>query len=208
MSADADTDSPMAGYVPNLASAPESLAAAPTALGDQSGTSGFVAADRFGNAVACMFSMNGLFGTGRVAPGTGIVLAAPPAGGAAGSPLLPVIALNEPLGSVVLAATASGGAASTLVARLLAEVLEDDGPLADAIARGRVHHPGVPHVVLIEAAADSPAAAALTRRGHDIRVVPALGRVNAFLCPGGLRNNPGRCEARTDPRGFGLAGGG
>ncbi len=38
----------------------------------------FVVVDRSGDAVACATSMNNLFGTGRVAPGTGIVLAASP----------------------------------------------------------------------------------------------------------------------------------
>ncbi len=39
----------------------------------------FVVVDRKGDAVACSITMDNLFGTGRVAPGTGIVLAASPA---------------------------------------------------------------------------------------------------------------------------------
>jgi gamma-glutamyltranspeptidase / glutathione hydrolase len=39
----------------------------------------FVAVDRKGDAVACALSMNNLFGTGRIAPGTGVLLAASPA---------------------------------------------------------------------------------------------------------------------------------
>jgi gamma-glutamyltranspeptidase/glutathione hydrolase len=42
-------------------------------------STGFATLDRDGNAVACVVTMNNLFGTGRVAPGTGIVLAASPA---------------------------------------------------------------------------------------------------------------------------------
>ncbi len=38
----------------------------------------FVALDRNGGAVACALTMNNLFGTGRVAPGTGMVLATSP----------------------------------------------------------------------------------------------------------------------------------
>ena len=39
----------------------------------------FATLDRDGNSVVCALSMNNLFGTGRIAPGTGIVLAASPA---------------------------------------------------------------------------------------------------------------------------------
>jgi gamma-glutamyltranspeptidase/glutathione hydrolase len=38
----------------------------------------FATLDRDGNAVVCALTMNNLFGTGRIAPGTGIVLAASP----------------------------------------------------------------------------------------------------------------------------------
>ncbi len=41
-------------------------------------STGFVVVDREGNAVTCALTMNNLFGTGRIAPGTGILLAASP----------------------------------------------------------------------------------------------------------------------------------
>ncbi len=53
-------------------------AAAPLPLLPASTT--FATLDRAGNAVVCALSMNNLFGTGRIAPGTGILLAASPAG--------------------------------------------------------------------------------------------------------------------------------
>ncbi len=42
-------------------------------------STGFIAVDKNGGTVACATSLNNLFGTGRVAPGTGILLAASPA---------------------------------------------------------------------------------------------------------------------------------
>ncbi|MCC6716404.1 MAG: gamma-glutamyltransferase [Acetobacteraceae bacterium] len=41
-------------------------------------STGFLTVDREGNAVACALTMNNLFGTGRVAPQTGVLLAASP----------------------------------------------------------------------------------------------------------------------------------
>ncbi len=41
-------------------------------------SAGFAAVDKNGGAVACAVTMNNLFGTGRIAPGTGILLAASP----------------------------------------------------------------------------------------------------------------------------------
>lgn len=55
-------------------------------LGLLPASTGFVVLDRTGRSVACALTMNNLFGTGRVAPGTGIVLAASPR--AATPPLL------------------------------------------------------------------------------------------------------------------------
>jgi len=44
----------------------------------QPATASFAALDKNGGAVACDVTMNNLFGTGRIAPGTGILLAASP----------------------------------------------------------------------------------------------------------------------------------
>jgi gamma-glutamyltranspeptidase/glutathione hydrolase len=48
------------------------------ASGEQPATAGFAAVDKNGGAVACDVTMNNLFGTGRIAAGTGILLAASP----------------------------------------------------------------------------------------------------------------------------------
>lgn len=65
---------------------------------------GFAVADRFGNLVACGFTLNGLFGTGRLAGATGVLLAAPPETAGAGQDVLPALVVNANTGTGYLAA--------------------------------------------------------------------------------------------------------
>jgi len=70
-------------------------------------STGFAVLDRNGNSVACAVTMNNLFGTGRVAPGTGILLAASPR--AVAPPLLSAaIAWNASVRGFRAAITGSG----------------------------------------------------------------------------------------------------
>ena len=67
----------------------------------------FVVLDRSGNAVSCAISMNNLFGTGRIAGDTGIVLAASPA--RIPAPLLPAAIAYNPSEHSFRAAVAGSG---------------------------------------------------------------------------------------------------
>ncbi|MGG5821224.1 gamma-glutamyltransferase [Falsiroseomonas sp. HW251] len=72
-------------------------------------STGLVAVDREGMAVSCAFTMNNLFGTGRVAPGTGMVLAAAPNIGRVTPPLLSAaVAHNANLRAFRAAVAGSG----------------------------------------------------------------------------------------------------
>jgi gamma-glutamyltranspeptidase/glutathione hydrolase len=73
------------------------------------------------------------------------------------------------------------------------------------MALPRVHHGGAPDVVWIEPGVTGAALEGLRRRGHQLREIPALGHVNAFHCPRGLRRDSESCVVANDPRGFGLA---
>ena len=77
--------------------------------------------------------------------------------------------------------------------------------LDDAMDAPRLHHGGHPDLVYYERDYDRRALQSLTRRGHHIGATPALGRVVAILCSGGLPPKPETCQVRADPRGFGLA---
>jgi gamma-glutamyltranspeptidase / glutathione hydrolase len=71
--------------------------------------------DRQGGAVACVFTMNNLFGTGRVAPGTGILLAAAPGVGRVTPPLMSAgIVWNPNVRGFRMAAAGSGQAAAPM----------------------------------------------------------------------------------------------
>jgi gamma-glutamyltranspeptidase/glutathione hydrolase len=72
--------------------------------------------DRQGMAVACAFTMNNLFGTGRVAPGTGILLAAAPDVGQVRPPLLAAGLVHNPNVRAFRATAAGSGQGMAAVA--------------------------------------------------------------------------------------------
>lgn len=184
----------MAGSTPGAAVRPENASAA-----------SLVAFDRDGSAAACAVTLNSPFGTGRVAPGTGIVLAAAPGPGGRGAEALgPMLIVNENVGAFHFAGAASGGiAAPTALVGVAAQSMLADVPLAEAVAAKRALGTADPALVYTEQGAE-PA----LREGGG-RAVPAqeLGRVNAAACPGGYPPDDDRCAIVTDPRGYGLATG-
>ena len=92
-------------------------------LGPLAASTSLVTMDNAGNAVACAFSMNNLFGTGRIVPGTGILLAAAPSRMSA--PLLSAaIAYNANLKAFRAAVGGSGqGGAPLATAVAMAQTL-------------------------------------------------------------------------------------
>ena len=106
----------------------QSLAAFGTAgVPGDLGSTGFAAVDADGQAAACAITLNGPFGAGRTATGTGVVLAANPSGpaGVASAFLTPVIAMSGSAAS--LAGSGAGGPNGAAAA--IATVLD--------VARGR-----------------------------------------------------------------------
>ena len=196
----------MADYDAGRHTAATRLSPAPAVRPENPDGAGFAVGDRWGNAVACSLTMNRLFGAGRIAPDTGVLLAAPPLGGNDGT-LSPSVAIlgNEPNGDAHLALAASGGAAAptALVAALLG-VLALDQPLEEVIAAPRLHHGGAPDLVLYEAGVPPTELDALRARGHGLAEAQGLGRVGGFYCVEGLRDSEEGCAAGSDPRGWGL----
>ena len=165
-------------------------------------TAGFVVADRWSSAVACSFSMGGLFGDGRVVPGTGVTVPKAPQPGA--DSLSTAIIASPNNGTVYFAGTASGGlAAPAALARVMLES-RGGGDLAAAVAAPRVVNVGVPDVTYVEPSLPADIQSTLRQYGHELRAESVVGRANALACPGGLRFEPGGCDVAVDPRGHGL----
>ncbi len=197
----------MHGYDGERATPAASLGASLQARPENPWAASFVAVDRDGFAVACNVTMNGLFGSGRMAPGTGLLLApvaGEPGGGAAW--LGPVIMSNTPNGSLYYVAAASGGpTAATAMANVLLRALDGEESLDAAMRAKRLHHNGAPDVVYYESGEDAGVLEALARRGHRVEEAGLLGRVQAIWCPESLQGEPETCEVETDPRIDGLA---
>ncbi len=197
----------MAGYDDDRHTPAASLNPAPAAYQDADAATSFVVADKDGSGVTCTFTLNRLFGTGQVLPGTGIFLAAPPARQGWGAPdLSPMLVLNQNIFDLFfLGAASGGGAAPTSLVHVALQSLVQKKSLRDAMFSRRLHHAGDPDQVLFERGERPETLRELTRRGHVTAEVPALGRVNAFYCPKGLESPESECYVRADPRGAGLS---
>ena len=171
-------------------------------------STGVVAMDYLGGAVACSFTAYRPFGTGWVAPGTGILLAPSPEP-ADRNPLSlnPVMIFNPQVRSMKFAGTGGDGAEGvTALVNVAAAAVIGGQRLDKQIGRPRVHNAGGTTVYL-ESAAGDDTAGELAGRGQSVTTVKSLGRVNAIHCPSGYPVDPEKvlCWAVSDPRGYGLA---
>lgn len=138
------------------------------------GASGLFVVDKDGGAVTCALTMEGPFGAGRMAPGLGMMIAAPPP--AANTTRLPVAALlavNRNVKQVYFAGAAGGAAASAALGRVAALTLTQDVPVAQAVQQ------------------------TVGGRGD------VSGLITAAHCTGGAPRDPASCRAAVDPRGSG-----
>jgi gamma-glutamyltranspeptidase/glutathione hydrolase len=173
----------------------------------QSASASFSVMDNEGGAVTCSLSMNKPFGAGRVARGTGIVLAAPqdPSNGAMS--LSSVMLVSKIRKAIYYASSSSGGAlAPTSLVNVAVNALTDENStLESAINLKRVHHGGADGITYIETESPKAVVDGLTRRGHKVAHVNSMGVVNAVLCVNGIPHENIDCSAFNDPRASGLA---
>jgi gamma-glutamyltranspeptidase/glutathione hydrolase len=192
---------------PQRHTAPASFDPPPAARPENPSATSFVVADATGSSVACALTMNNSFGTGRMAKGTGVMLAAAPsAQGRGPASLGPMIVVNESSKQLFFAGAASGGvAAPSALINVAAGVLMAQQTLDAAMKAPRVHHGGSPDITYVEPDAKRDDVAQLTSLGHTVATTPTLGVVNVISCPGGMPRDKNTCAAMADPRGHGVA---
>ncbi len=184
---------------------------APAAAAHDHGTSNLLVADKYGNVVALTTTINTVFGAKVTVPTLGILLndemddfgiapGVPNAYHLEGelaneirpgkrplSSMAPMIVTKK--GRPFMATGGSGG--PTIISGVLQvalNILDFHLDPARAVAEPRIHDQAVPIVVIVEEAISPATRAALEQMGYKLKVVPALGAVNAMtLAPGNIR---------------------
>ena len=189
----------------NEATEGESSGASPvvdySARGHHDGVSA-VAVDQRGQVVACSFTLNRPFGADKVAPGTGILLAAQATGKRAGLPSAVIVA-NPITDQVFFGATISGGSPVTLASVAL-ETLDSGTDFSAAVTQARAYSTGNPDIMIAEPGLPKAVQTFLEKAGYSLQLQEGLGRINGFRCPGGLPREP-ICQFVAEPRAHGLA---
>lgn len=171
----------------------------------------FAVMDTFGGAAACTLTLNNIFGTGKMLPGFGFMLAAAPDDrGRTYTPLGPALLTSEYHNHAYMAAAGTGGVtAPTSMINVMARAAAGPLSLRDAMKAPRVHYAGTPDKVFVEADMPKERIEALKKKGHAVALTKSIGSVAAVYCPTGVPNNEGMlCISASDPRGHGIALGG
>jgi gamma-glutamyltranspeptidase/glutathione hydrolase len=170
------------------------------------GGTGLVVVDRDSGAVACVFTMNGRFGSGRMIRGSGALLAAAPAQDPAAS-IAALLMANKPTRRFQFAAVASQGrAAPGAMMLVVARTLSGDLSAERALAAPRAHPSLQAHSVVVEADG-SPLSDRIRAAGLSVEQVDALALVNLINCVSAAQDAAAPCDYRADPRGHGIAAG-
>jgi len=172
------------------------------AMNENPSATGLVTMDSQGQGVACEFTMNAPFGSARIAPGTGIILApAPNDRGAGFSALGPVMLASNASGRLYFLAAGSGGAPADIAkATLFDSVSRQEIPLEKAMQQGRIFADGAGTAYVEDSIPGGQAAVT----GFKVEHADKLARVNAIYCKDGIPDTPDTCQFRNDYRGSGL----
>lgn len=187
-------------------------------------TSHLTVVDNERNVVSLTFTVNGSFGAGVVAEGTGILLnnemddfaaapGVPNLYGLVGGEANAIAPLKTPLSSMsptivtkdgkfVMAGGSPGG--STIITtslQLVLNVVEFGMNAGEAVSEPRIHHQWLPDKLIVEKGRMNPVSLdELRRRGHDITEWDGWGNANLIRMTGN-----GLLEGAADPRREGAA---
>ncbi len=207
---------------PDKATPSADLKAAPADASVGRDTTHFSIIDRQGNRVAATLSINYPFGSGFVAPGTGVLLndemddfsakpGAPNVYGLVGGQANAIAPGKRMLSSMTptflespnrVAILGTPGGSRIITMALLATLAFDQGASAeDMVALRRFHHQYLPDVIEYEEGAISPAARAkLEKMGHALKPFQWVpGDMQVVI----LDKRTGHTHAASDPRGAG-----
>lgn len=203
---------------------PSAALPGPAAAVDGTHTTHFSILDRDGNRVAATLSVNYPFGSGFVAPGTGVLLndemddfsakpGVPNAYGLVGAEANAIAPGKRPLSSmtptfvesrsgVAILGTPGGSRIITMVLLGILDLEQGHGP-ASWVSRPRFHHQYLPDAIQYEPGAfTDEVLAALRRRGHQLQALKRdYGNMQAIYWD----YAGARVEAASDPRGIGRA---
>jgi len=180
---------------------PDRVIAPTVAMKPDAGTAHVSVVDGYGNAVAITTTINTSFGAGIMVPGTGIILnnemddfALPGVanvygltGGTANaiapgkrpqSSMSPTIVLDDGRPELVVGGSGGPLIISGVVQTIL-NVVAAKQPLREAVDAPRIHDQGVPPKLAIERGVSGPTRDALTKVGHALTEIPAIGAVAA-----------------------------
>ncbi|MFC0401495.1 gamma-glutamyltransferase [Paraburkholderia rhizosphaerae] len=195
-----------------------------TSMPEKAETTHFSVVDKWGNAVSNTYTVNGYFGSGVVAQGTGIVLndemddfaskpGVPNMFGVVGSDANAIEPKKRPLSSMtptiltkdgkvsLVIGTPGGSRIFTTIFQVINNVYDFDMPLKDAVAAMRFHHQLLPpNTIFWEpyAPIDGQLAKQVEAKGYVLQKQNFNGDVQAIKINGDMPN------AVSDPRGRGV----
>jgi gamma-glutamyltranspeptidase/glutathione hydrolase len=190
------------------------------AMNESNETTHFSIVDKAGNAVSITTTLNGGYGSKVVVKEAGFLLnnemddfsikpGVPNMFGLVGGKANAIAPGKRMLSSMtptiiekdgklfMVVGTPGGSTIITSVFQTILNVLEHDMNMQEAVNAKRFHHQWLPDDILVEEGGFSPQTRqALETKGHVIREIPAIGRVDAILIKRG-----GILEGGADPRG-------
>ncbi|MDR6381872.1 gamma-glutamyltransferase [Paraburkholderia caribensis] len=196
-----------------------------TSMPEKAETTHFSVVDKWGNAVSNTYTINGYFGSGVVAEGTGIVLndemddfaskpGVPNMFGVVGSDANSIEPKKRPLSSMtptiltkdgkvsLVIGTPGGSRIFTSIFQVVNNVYDFNMPLKDAVAAMRFHHQLLPpNTIFVEpyAPIEGDLARQVEAKGYTLKTQDFNGDIQA------IKINGERPEAVSDPRGRGVS---